>query len=198
MKSRRAFTLVEILTVFAVVTLFAALITPAVNSLLRASNITHASDHLAGAMNFARQTATARNQPVELRLYQFGGPAPSFRAFQLFAMDSENRGRPLGKLERLPGSVLIDSSKELSTLLGPILEKTWTTGEPQPDLPQLGSYQTRAFQFRPDGSTSLPASGIWFLTLHNASDGDARTSPPGNFAALQIDPVTGTVSVFRP
>jgi hypothetical protein len=67
-----------------------------------------------------------------------------------------------------------------------------------PSIPGLGtSYRYVQFTFRPRGSLELNIQDNWFATVvfaRHASD----SSPPANFATIQIDPVNGGVQVYRP
>lgn len=206
---RCAFTLLELLVVIAVVGVLAAFIAPAVNTMLRSSRLTQAGDHVVAVLGLARQTALTTNHSVEVRFYQYGDPAVpgekadapatgSYRAFQI--VEFKDGGTELkGRVEVLPSSIIFDSGATLSTLLGSALAKTWTDVPPQ--IPAAGrNYNCRAFRFLADGSTNLPGTGgtLWFITLHNLVEGDGRATPPPNYTTLKIDPVNGSLKVYRP
>jgi hypothetical protein len=116
--------------------------------------------------------------------------------------------RAVSKLTRLPGiTAIIDSGSTLSTLIGSALTAptvpTMSSGSDLGfSLPAVGTAYTAArFSFLPDGSTNLPpqtAQLQWFLTVHEAVKGDNLTTPPPNFATLQIQPSNGKIRTYRP
>ena len=205
-----AFTLVEMMAVMAIIVVLVALIAPSMGSLLRGPLITQASDQATGLFNLARQTAITRNASVEVRFYQYGDPSfpgeqanvaasGKYRACQLFAVDDLGKCTALGKVEMLPQAVIADSGAPLSTLLAAGQQKVWTASDPMLSLPRAGlNYNCRSFRFRPDGSTDLDASARWFITLHNVNDGDGLNAPPRNFVTVQIDPISGAATSYRP
>jgi len=214
--SGRGFTLVEMLVVVAITAMLLSLIVPAVDRLVRGSSLTQSGDIIVGFLAQARQNAMTRNAPVEVRLYQYVDPTLPmgssaqgvFRSLQAFWVDEMGACTPLGKAETMPGAVLIDSGSQLSPLLNePGLVKSWSATDPQIKIPRAETnYQCVAFRFRPDGSTTLPATGgAWYVTLHNATEGDGLSSgdigPGGkvqNYVCLQIDPISGAVKLHRP
>ena len=217
----RGFTLVELLVVIAMIALLATFAVPSIDSMIGANDINRSQQAVQDSLAFARQTAIARNRRVEVRFYKLDHPESvgsdqTFCAMQAFLIDESNKVAPVGRITRLPRSVLMNEAEANSTLIGKLPKKTnWTadTG-PDPQIP-LGSngknYDAKAFQFRPDGSTNLiPPTDKWFVTIHATRSGLAdtfrddrvggikATRPPLNFVTLQIDPVSGSVRSYRP
>ncbi len=199
------------MVVLAVIAVLAALTAPAISSVLRGTQLTNGSQMLSDQINLARQTALSSNHNVEVRFYQFAdsnvsgeqasSPATGkYRAMQAFEMLDSGAALPLGKAQRMPASIIIDSGAQLSTLLSNSQQKAWTAFDPQVSLPAIGtSYNCRAFQFLPDGSTNLsPPASHWFLTLHSMNNGDALTSAPANFFSILVDASNGHIQAFRP
>jgi len=216
--SRAAFTLIELLLVITIIIILTALVTPAMDSLLRPLQLTKGAQLLDGQLSLARQIALTRNHSVEVRFYQFGDPEipgeqPSnpgtgrYRAMQIFEVQESGTAVALDKVQRIPPAVVIDSGAALSSIIGSAQASpgipTATDGAVlNIPLPQVGMhYKAVSFRFLPSGSTNLPStSGApWFLTLHNLSDGDPSTkTPPANFFTLQIDANNGHIKTFRP
>lgn len=210
-ESGSGFTLVEMLTVMAVILILVAVIGPAFTTIARGPLLTQASDEIVGLLNLAQQTAAARNQTVAVRFYQYADASAGesttsadngrYRAAQLFLVNEDGTVSPLRAVVTFPLGIIADSGATLSTLLtDSFVKKKWTPNDPtQPSIPRAGlKYNCCEFRFRPDGSTNLSPASNWFVTLHNNIDGDARSSPPPNYVTIQIDPINGTSSVYRP
>ena len=211
----RGFTLVEMLLVMAVIVVLLALIVPSTISLLRGSQVGQGGEVVVSQLELARQTALARNRSVQVRVCrpvngQFTGMMPLFAAPATNTDGSVKMSASgtvttvytqVGKPVSLPNAVIIDAGSKLSTLLNPNGVTPTSATSADPVWGSLGTnYQYVAFQFRPDGSTDLATSTStpWFLTVHNATDGDALDTPPTNYCTIQIDPYNGHIQEFRP
>ena len=200
----RAFSLIELLVVIAIIGVMSALVVPAMSSVLRGNEMNRAEQMVQQQLASARQTAIARNRRVEVRLYKFDNPddigtTQTFCALQSFLIDDTGAATPIGRLTKLPATVLINENTANSTLLTLSDKTSWPAPDPKISLPAVGTtYTAKAFQFRPDGSTSLSSADKWFLTLHAATAGATASTLPANFATIQIDPVSGAVRTYRP
>jgi len=204
-KECRAFSLIELLTVIALLAILAVFAAPATTNIMRANEINRAEQTLVQQLSTARQRAIARNRRVEVRFYKFINPdavgsPPTFCAIQSFLIDENNKATPVGRITKLPTSVLINEVAANSSLLSVADKSSWdATTDPQISLPGVGtSYTAKAFQFRPDGSTSLDPTQMWFITVHAALAGATAAAPPSNFATIQVDPVSGAARSYRP
>jgi uncharacterized protein (TIGR02596 family) len=195
------FSLLELLLVMLVITILAMVAGPSVATLVRGPALTRGGEVILGQLNLARQTALTRNEPIEVRLYKYADPRDAdrserYQAIQLFR-GSGREMSAIGKLHRLPDMIIMDSAAALSTLLG-------SGNHPEQDgavpIPGVGeNYRFVSFRFLPDGSTDLtPRTDLWFLTLHNALDGDELSVPPPNFHTVQVNPVNGRLTYYRP
>ena len=81
----RAFSLVELLVVIAVIAIVAGYAVPAVTTMLKGSQLTQGSQMVVDQIALARQTALSRNRSVEVRFYKYADP--------------ETPGEELGKLD---------------------------------------------------------------------------------------------------
>ncbi len=183
-RARHAFTLIEMLVVVAIVAVMLGFAVPAVAPIFRGSQLTVATDEIAGLLNTGRQEALATDRTVEVRFYQFADPeSPGesqanpatwrFHSAQLFQIDNQGVATALGKSQLLPARMIMDSGATLSTILtSPSLYKNtpsssgttclvaFTTAPNNNDLqipiPRAGTnYYAYAFRFARDGSTDL-------------------------------------------
>ncbi len=213
-KSKLGFSLVEMLVVLAIIAFLAVAIIPSIFQVMAAS-LTQAGFSLSSTITSARQAALAQNQSMEIRLYQYADPTVSgeiaanpttgkYRAFQVFQIADSGTVTAFTMVQTLPAGIIIDSGAQLSSIIGPGQSKIWTATDPQISLPVIGvNYNCMAFRMRPDGSTNLASilpspPGSWCLTLHSNNLGDGLSTPPANFITVQVDPVSGKMTVFHP
>lgn len=194
MRGFRAFTLVELLVVMAIVAALIALVVPAFQGIGRGNRITAAGQSVMSQLALARQRALTLSRAVDVRFQkrppEAGGPA-EYASMQIFrAGDSV----PLAGEEKLPPGVRFVEGDDFSTLLA--ARNTTAVGEPgiAPDV--------RVIRFRPDGSTTLTVPGAgedqWFVTVASITDKPAEGLPAKNFATVQINPVNGRARLHRP
>ena len=218
--SRRAFSLIELVVVIAIIAIVAAFAVPAVGDIMKGSKLTQASQMLVDQFNLARQSALSRNRSIEVRFYRFGDPevpgedmtksdSGQFRAIQTFEIVESGAALPITKVEMLPVGIVMSSDKEdptrtFSTLID---SQPRTLAENDPTAPLMprgvkNKYEWVSFRYLSDGSTNLPATSSWYVTLHGLTekgrDESGKFVPPPNFFTLQIDPVSGATKTFRP
>jgi uncharacterized protein (TIGR02596 family) len=209
---RRAFSLLEMLAVVAVMAILSALALPALSTLIKGPTLTQGAQTLTNAMTLARQEATTRNHPIEMRLLRYRDPevsgegeTGSYHALQWLEVLPGERLVPLGNMVRLPGSLLLAADRRSSLLDGAnsaAPRALVATKERDPALPRgvEHQYEYVPFRFLPSGGTTLAASQQWYLTLLSVRDSRAvpETEMPNNFFTLQIDPVSGKAHGYRP
>ena len=209
---RSAFSLIELVVVIAIIAIIATFTVPAATTILRGSAITQASQTLTDQISLARQMALSRNRAVEVRFYKYADPEAAgettgqWRAIQLFEVLESGVAVPLGKVQTLPISVVIEPSTTFSTLIPAQGKEIAPIKNKDPDLPRgVGiGYVYGAFRFLQDGSTNLAPTSTWFVSIHNLTDTPSGTTmkkvngDPINFFTLQIDPVSGAIKGFRP
>jgi len=214
MKRDRAhgFSLVELLVVLTIIVVLSALMIPSISSVMRGSALTQGAQKVFAEISLAHQTALAQDRQVEVRFYRVakaglpgetaGSPATGkYRGMQSFTYDSAGNATALDKVQWLPDTVIMDSNSALSTLLAAgQVKSTWSAADPQVPLPGFGTaYTACAFDFQPDGATTLnPIGQQWFVTLHTLYLGDNLGALPTNFEMYQIDPLNGHVQSYRP
>ena len=213
-RDEQGFSLIEMLVVISILAIVATSTISLFSATMKSGDLAQSSQFLNDQITLARQTALAKNTTVEVRFYQYADPSlgeqsgnPSggkFRAVQLFLVtpgQSYQTAKAFNKATSLPHTIIIDSNASLSTLMAASQDKSgsWSSTDPQVSIPPVGtSYNCRYFQFYPDGSTSLTGTSLWFATLHATTAGDNLTTPPANFATLEVDSNNGHVQILRP
>ncbi len=207
-----AFTLVEMLVVLAIVGLIATLVIPAVTSILRGLQISQNGQLIESQLDLARQAALTNNRSVEVRLCQVNGSGKFSALLPLLVTTTVNTVnlnqpvyQPIGKPTFISDSVVIDSGTGSGTTLSTLVSPNGATAAApitNYSNPPLGSYGQNytyvSFRFKPDGTTDLNQSSLWFLTVHNATDPNPDPNPPNNYYTIQVDAYSGHVSQFRP
>ncbi len=204
MKRCSAFSLIELLVVMAIIVILMAAAVPALNSVLEGGRLTQATTLIVNQFTLAKQNATTENKNITLRVIRKDTSSPYDR-IQLVRLDSAGNATPMLRVATLPTQTAIASDPSLSSIMG--IAESAADPTKDPSIPGLEtSYRYVQFTFRPRGSLEtfrtpdnlgLNIEDNWFATVvfaRHASD----SSPPANFATIQIDPVNGGVQVYRP
>lgn len=189
-----AFSLLELLTVLAILVVVMAFVLPSIKGSGNARALTAAGSAVEGELNIARETALVKRRPVEVRFYKTTVSGSSaYRAMQTFIQNDTGIFKELNKVVTLPSHIIIDENSTYSSLLDP---DTCTTGTAL-KVQSLGSNITYGyFRFLPNGQTSLTSGTPPFFTLHEENVTNPETA--GNFYTIQVDPVNGKLKNYRP
>jgi uncharacterized protein (TIGR02596 family) len=209
----RGFTLIELLVVLAIVFILGALVMPAMQGLANSGNLKGGADTLAAQLDLARQTATTRNLPVDVRLYQDTTKSPDnngnfpYRLVALVIPGSSGETTSdefLDSPRGLPGDVIIDSSTTYSSLLNTGLGATGLQPVAATELASapaaVRNLHYIKFTFLANGTVNLDSSQQWTLTLINETKAlkNPATGPAANFVTLTINPQTSHVGTYQP
>ncbi len=196
----RAFSIVELLVVIAIMGILMALTVPSVSSMIENTNVTRGAQLVESQIQLARQLASSKNRPVEVRFIKVPSQASNgLSAIQLWQMDppagtSPSQARPLTRAEMLPTAICISEDTVTSSRL---LATCGLTNSMPSGAPLSGNTYA-AFQIFPSGLLSpyvdMQKAYVTVLPVRNAKD----TSLPRNYATIQINPMTGTPSTYRP
>jgi len=188
------FSLLELLAVTGIVVLLAALAMVAFNSIFAGSLLSRSGNLVADTLLLARQEAVTRNQEIEVRFYRIGGGTGTWRAMRVLKIQETPNGQTSQALSRI---VLLPDGVVFSALgtLSPLLENGSISG--METLPGYGAIAYGGFRFRPGGATDERINATNnFVTL--VEDRERNGNPPPNYYALQINPLTGKISVLQP
>lgn len=188
----RAFSLLELLVVMAILVGLLALGSVGISSVLSGSELQRAGGGLQDAVSRARQIATSRSESVELRFYEEEVEGTSvWNAFQLWATPPTGSAPiEITRYERLPARLVIDPTRS------PLLMQGGVSGPSGGESPQRpNSY--RGFRFRGDGSIQVPldAAESYVTVIKQSELGGGL---PSNFVVLQVMPQTGRAETFQP
>jgi uncharacterized protein (TIGR02596 family) len=193
----------------AVITLLATLMGPALRGPLDGYHLSGAANTLESTLSLARQTAMTRNLPVEVRIYQYKeGTIEGWRLLGTVipaGASGKAHDEWLGELLPLAGNVVIDEGAKFSTVISKAANSAgdprvapWKADEATSAPEAVRSKPYVAFRYNPDGSTDLPSTEPWCLSLRNWNAKPSQNGPADNFISLVIDAHTGRTLKYQP
>lgn len=193
----RAFSLVELLTVIAIIGLLAVITVPAVGTMLEASKLNASINQIADQIALARQIAQAQSRRVEVRFYKLAtsaDPVAAYRAVGTYLISETGAATPVSKAQELSSPIVISDHDTQNTLF----RSTPVSYAGTEDLPRSANTPYFKFSFLPNGRTDFGAGDNPFLTLFSSRRAATAGALPPNYAVLQLDAMTGNVRIFRP
>jgi len=200
----RAFSLLELLVVMAIMGMLLTLVLPSLQFALKANAISGGGQLVADQLIFARQEAITKNGDIEIRLYKFKDPNDAgsgevMRALQAFRIKENGNREPMSRLLRLPIGAVISTNAVLSGVLGQTNNSFQTPGPQDPNLAGVGkNYSWLGFLFHADGTMNLPQDSSRtnnFLTIVGSTD---PAAVPANYYSIMIESRNGRIKVYRP
>jgi uncharacterized protein (TIGR02596 family) len=203
----RAFTLIELLAVIAVIGLITATTVPMLFSTMKANRLSAAGEELVNRISLAQQMAVSRNHEIELRFYHYVDPedpaSKDHYRSTLIAQPAPDPNAPgsvetivLSDMSYLRNGIVIANDETLS----PILTEASRNDYPDADGRIRGataSYKT--IRFFPDGSCDvILVTNKAYLTVVEERDFAVVGGIPKNFFAVQVDHYTSRATTYRP
>lgn len=201
--SQKAFSVLEVTAVVAIISILTALTVPSFSSITKSYSIGNAGQEVRNTIALARQEATSRNRPVEIRFCRLTS-ADKVRYVQLVVYEPNGALRMLSRAVKLPENVYVDLDSTRSSLFNNTNAAQGAAGSAFTSnqnnsvvLAQAGvNYELFSFFIRPDGTSNLPWSAGSFpsITLR----GDQSSNAPENYATVQMDPSNCRATLLRP
>lgn len=181
-EQRKAFTLVELLAVMAIIALVAAFVVPAFTHMSRGRDLADAASQLANEINFTQQLAIKNNQPAQIIFFSYKNSANAdtaahFQAYQVWSQDENGNFQPETKVIPFPVGIRLSGDQLYTTVLkntpatqpldnklksllrvpGTPTGTTWTPATPSGSGSGGNGATSTYFQitFHSDGSTDL-------------------------------------------
>lgn len=197
----RAFSLVEMIVVVAIVSMLFAVAAPYTFSVIQAASLSSSGDTLMQKISQAQQRATSENRPIGLDFFYYNkDEIKGCHAVQLISYDAaSNAATPLEPPVYWSEGRVVLVEGVLSPMFSTNVQPIYTGMAAQEPFKKLGATFYRVV-FYPDGSTSLKvplrAAYLTLVATKNYQQ-DLATAPP-NYYTVQIDPVTGRGHSYRP
>jgi len=190
--AQRGFTIVEMLTVVALLIVLLGLVVPASTSMMLSMSLTRAGQEIGDQIALARRLATTQKKHMEVRFVKGETNVNGYTAVQLWESDANGSNmKPCGNLITIPSAV------KVSEALSPLLANAEASAKGTAEFRPLGNKSYVAIRIRPNGRlVSSQSLGDSYILLCRRKGNDEEK--PTNYYAIQISPLTGRVTAIRP
>ncbi|MEM7013290.1 MAG: Verru_Chthon cassette protein D [Verrucomicrobiota bacterium] len=177
----RAFSLIEMMIVVGMIAVMLVMFSVGLSTSFVSGELSTSARQLARELEHGAQLATLRNRPVTVRFTSdLEEPDENYQGFQIGITDgATGEFVPTTGFFRFPGSVTIHRDERTSTLLR-LAESNAAEFE---------------FQFRADGTTTLPKDEHWCVTLVRWEQG-AASELPSNYRTVVVNPYNGSTTLY--
>jgi uncharacterized protein (TIGR02596 family) len=198
--ARDAYTLLELLTVMAIMALLLALLVPSMAGINESNNIIRGGQLFADQVGLARQMASSRNITIEVRCItipvrsQYG-----YTAIQLWSPGGAS-SIPVSRMQTLPDGIAISQDP---TTISSLFANYQMSGTMPAGSTAVGDNYV-SFTINPSGMVGpVPQKGTApNMTALNVGVLAARfaqsTTLPVNYMLVQLNPVTAAALTYRP
>jgi uncharacterized protein (TIGR02596 family) len=189
----KAFSLIEILAVIAIIGILVTISVPMLRSPGRAFELKSVADNLKGQIELARQEAVTLSGAMEIRFYQKNAGQP-FTAYQIYSIDGDGNRKPYSKLQVLSQGFVFSQQAELS----PLLTQSTLKGKQADGAAAVRDWDYSAVVIGSSGIFADVAQDQAFVTVMESSAPIVANKRPANYAVVKLQPLTGMVSVTQP
>ena len=197
---RRAFSLLEMVVVVAIMGILLALATPYALATLRSTSLTSVGDLLMQKIGQAQMRAVTENRVVALQFYFYEREGvKGCHAVQVVTVDPATN-----VAIALEDPVFWSDGRAvlLEGPLSPLFSATPAadTGEAKDGPFASLSARMHRIRFYPNGGTSLgvPLRQAYLTFINSERYREGASDPPPNYYTIQIDPVAGRARAYRP
>jgi len=196
----RGFTLVELISVIALIALAGAIALPKLAGASTGLNLKGAAAEVVSQFDIARRTAVSGNLPTEVRIYKDKGQWRTVAVVLPKEVSGQEADQWITPGKAFMGDIVIDPS--YSTLKEETAPATAVEADEAPAPRALRGLTYYAFRFMPGGGTnlSLSADQTWVMTLkwQHAPAARSGDGPADNYISVIIDPRTGHTTLLQP
>lgn len=193
---KRAFTLLEILVVLAVMAILLALIVPSFNSITAARKLDTSGAQTADLLALARQTAMARGNRVRWELANLGSGAEQDFRIQRIVEFKNGTWTEASRWITFPDTIILNTDAARTNLINPAGPASTVDFSYQGQV--YTDKEVLRVTFLPDGTTLLSSSQSHFLSLEPKRGPKDANGDSANWLTIVINPVTGTAETYRP
>ena len=203
-RGKRAFTLIELLAVMAIMGILLAVVVPSISGVNESNNINQGGQTFADQVSLARQIASADNITVEVRCLQLLPlpplPASGYTGILLW---SPSRSAAVSRLVKLPNGIAISQDKTtFSTLFGSftssgtMLLPGGTTSYVSFTVNPTGMVGPLNLASTADVPPNMHQMTVAILPARSASA--TSLASVKNYALVQVNPITAATLIYRP